>query len=166
MTLHLLMINLYSHSLSLSLSLSLPLSLSPSLSLSLSLSLYTVTSWEFQCQIYQKSWIFTACGFTCLVFYCVIYLFYITFFIALFTSCIFDIVLFVPQLCFPHGVSLYEQPPDGEPTIFHPFIITREDGTKAYAAALTFFEKVRIVATRVMKLRGRQRINKPAVSHF
>ncbi|XP_067950634.1 DENN domain-containing protein 5B-like isoform X2 [Watersipora subatra] len=48
----------------------------------------------------------------------------------------------VTTLCFPHGVSLYEHPPE-EGSQFHPFIITREDGSKVHGAALTFYEQVR-----------------------
>lgn len=47
------------------------------------------------------------------------------------------------QLCHPRGLSFrtqkYGGPRDAQ---FHPFIITREDGSRVYGASLTFDERV------------------------
>lgn len=47
----------------------------------------------------------------------------------------------VPQLCMPKGLSFRTQADLREPR-FHSFIITREDGSRTYGFALTFFEEV------------------------
>lgn len=45
------------------------------------------------------------------------------------------------QLCMPKGLSFRTQVDSREPQ-FHSFIITREDGSRTYGFALTFFEEV------------------------
>ncbi len=55
-----------------------------------------------------------------------------------------DVVLFslsYSQLCMPKGLSLKTQRDDRQ-TKFHSFIMTKEDGTRTYGAALTFYEIV------------------------
>uniref|UniRef100_A0A8C5AL39 DENN domain containing 5A n=1 Tax=Gadus morhua TaxID=8049 RepID=A0A8C5AL39_GADMO len=46
-----------------------------------------------------------------------------------------------PQLCMPKGLAFRTQVDTREPQ-FHSFIITREDGSRTYGFALTFFEEV------------------------
>ncbi|KAI0236071.1 DENN domain-containing protein 5A [Lamellibrachia satsuma] len=45
------------------------------------------------------------------------------------------------QLCHPFGLRFRSQKNSSEPQ-FHSFLITKEDGTRAYGAALTFYEEV------------------------
>ncbi|CAB1339255.1 unnamed protein product, partial [Coregonus sp. 'balchen'] len=47
----------------------------------------------------------------------------------------------VGMLCMPKGLSFRTQADTREPQ-FHPFIITREDGSRTYGFALTFYEEV------------------------
>uniref|UniRef100_A0A4W4GMR8 UDENN domain-containing protein n=1 Tax=Electrophorus electricus TaxID=8005 RepID=A0A4W4GMR8_ELEEL len=49
--------------------------------------------------------------------------------------------LSIPQLCMPKGLSFRTQADMRNPD-FHSFIITREDGSRTYGFALTFFEEV------------------------
>lgn len=57
------------------------------------------------------------------------------------SCCLFNTALSVPQLCMPKGLSFRTQVDSREPQ-FHSFIITREDGSRTYGFALTFFEEV------------------------
>ncbi|XP_077530109.1 DENN domain containing pinstripe isoform X2 [Haemaphysalis longicornis] len=47
----------------------------------------------------------------------------------------------IGMLCLPHGLSFRTQKHTREP-FFHPFIITREDGSRTYGQTLTFYEEV------------------------
>lgn len=47
----------------------------------------------------------------------------------------------IGMLCLPHGLSFCTQKHPREP-YFHPFIVTREDGSRTYGQALTFYEEV------------------------
>ena len=49
--------------------------------------------------------------------------------------------LYIFQLCHPRGLKFRTQN-DHRPATFHTYLITREDGSRNYGAALTFFEKV------------------------
>nr|XP_006818506.1 PREDICTED: DENN domain-containing protein 5A [Saccoglossus kowalevskii] len=48
----------------------------------------------------------------------------------------------VGMLCLPKGLSFRTQKDSREP-VFHSFIITREDGSRTYGAAVTFYEEVK-----------------------
>ncbi|KAL1433618.1 hypothetical protein MTO96_012444 [Rhipicephalus appendiculatus] len=47
----------------------------------------------------------------------------------------------IGMLSLPHGLSFRTQKHSREP-FFHPFVITREDGSRTYGQALTFYEEV------------------------
>ncbi|XP_077493627.1 DENN domain containing pinstripe isoform X3 [Amblyomma americanum] len=47
----------------------------------------------------------------------------------------------IGMLCLPHGLSFRTQKHVREP-FFHPFVVTREDGSRTYGQALTFYEEV------------------------
>lgn len=51
------------------------------------------------------------------------------------------VVIVIWQLCMPKGLAFRTQVDSREPQ-FHSFIITREDGSRTYGFALTFFEEV------------------------
>jgi len=81
------------------------------------------------------------------VIYSILQLYTLYYSYILYTTVIYSIL----QLCFPHGVSLYEEIPD-QPLTFHPFIITREDGSKVHAASLSFYEQVTTSITFTLSL--------------
>ena len=45
------------------------------------------------------------------------------------------------QLCLPKGLQLRTQKVSLE-AVFHPFLITREDGSRCYGFSYTFYEQV------------------------
>jgi hypothetical protein len=47
----------------------------------------------------------------------------------------------VTQLCMPNGLTFQKHPTKPK---YHPFVITREDGSRVYGAALTFFELIEL----------------------
>lgn len=47
----------------------------------------------------------------------------------------------IGMLCLPHGLCFRTQKHPRQP-FFHPFIVTREDGSRTYGQALTFYEEV------------------------
>lgn len=49
--------------------------------------------------------------------------------------------VFLSKLCHPRGLNFRTQRDNHEPA-FHSFLITREDGTRAYGAALTMYEEI------------------------
>ncbi|KAJ8382726.1 hypothetical protein SKAU_G00035040 [Synaphobranchus kaupii] len=53
----------------------------------------------------------------------------------------------INMLCMPGGLSFRTQTDSREPQ-FHSFLITREDGSRAYGFALTFYEQVRSASVR------------------
>ena len=50
--------------------------------------------------------------------------------------------IFYLQLCYPRGIRFRTQRDKHKLTNFHPFLITREDRSRIYGGALTFFEEV------------------------
>ena len=53
-------------------------------------------------------------------------------------------IIFViyPQLCMPEGLIFKKNLENPRKTHFHSFLITRENGSQAYASVLTFYEQV------------------------